>query len=1306
MTHLRIYPYGTAVISVGVALLLMLLLEPVAMLTRVPFLLFFGAVVVSAWQGGMIAGLVATALSVLIGFLLAEGLQHPPILGLQQGLQTGTFILEGVLVSTLCGSLRSTNRHLDRSLLELKLNEASLQQASQRVTEFLESITDGFYSLNFQGQFVYINNQAEAVLGRSRQELIGQAIWDVFPQERGSLFDQAFQRAIHEQTPTLFEVYGVIHPERWFEVRITPLSEGLAVFFQDITDRKQAEQEIQSLNCKLERRVDELQTLLNVIPIGISIAEDPECRVIRANPFFQKIFNITPDVNLSVTHAGANSVACRRLRQGRELAPEELPMQVAATQGIEVRNTEIQIIRPDGAVFDLLGSATPLRDDQGQVRGSVAVFMDISDRKRDERERRQTEEALRLSEDRYRTLANAVSTLMWINDAEGNIQFFNQRWQEYTGKSLELGVGLWREIIHPDDFQPTFEKRKKAIDAEVAYEIECRLQRYDQTYRWHLARIVPLKDEAGRLLQWYGTATDIHDVKLTETALRASEAIAKARAEELETFMETVPAAVWIAHDPQCHRMTANRTAYQLLGLPLGAVPTATPEDGNYPFPFEIQKEGRVIPLDDLLMQQVGRTGEEAEAEFDFVFETGEVRSVWGRAVPLRNEAGEIRGVIGAFLDVSDRKRTEAELRQREQRFSTLFNGMEDWVLVYPITADHQPGKFIEVNEQACRKLGYSREELLQMSVNDIVGSPLIDPLENIERLLAERLIIIESVHTTKDGRCIPCEVSATLFMLNGLPTIQSICRDITERQQAEEALRQSELDFRTLANSMPQIFWTAQSDGTVNYYNQRWYDYTGLTLEQTKNQEWTRILHPDDVQPCLDRWNESVQSGKNYEIEYRFLDRSNQRYRWHLGRAFPLRNDNGQIIKWFGSSTDIHDQKTALEERDQALNRERTARQEAEAANRIKDEFLAVLSHELRSPLNPILGWTKLLQTRKFDEAATKQALQTIERNAKLQTQLIEDLLDVSRILRGKMALNIAPVNLVTTIEAALETVRLAAEAKGLQIQTTLSAEGGWVMGDANRLQQIVWNLLSNAVKFTPAAGRIEIRLEQVGSLAQIQVQDTGKGISAAFLPYIFESFRQEDGRITRQFGGLGLGLAIVRHLTELHGGTIQAESLGEGLGATFTVKLPLLLSTSDQPANQPREAQLLSLDQVKILVVDDEVDMRDLMLTILQAYGAEVRVAASAAETLFILKQFQPHVLISDIGMPQVDGYHLMWQIRQLPPDQGGRLPSIALTAYASEFDQKQALNAGFQLHLPKPVEPETLVKAVIKLIRPSFP
>ncbi len=527
--------------------------------------------------------------------------------------------------------------------------------------------------------------------------------------------------------------------------------------------------------------------------------------------------------------------------------------------------------------------------------------------------------------------------------------------------------------------------------------------------------------------------------------------------------------------------------------------------------------------------------------------------------------------------------------------------------------------------------------------------------------------------------------------------------RDITRRKQAEEALRQSEERYRYLAESIPQLVWTANTDGILIDVNQRWSDFTGLTLAQAQTFGWQAIVHPDDVPTLSQNWAAAQHACANYRAEGR-MRRADGAYRWYLHQAVPLKNAQGQVIKWFGTATDIENQKQLDKQRQWLLEQEQAARAEAETANRIKDEFLAVLSHELRSPLNPILGWSQLLLRGKLDATKTTQALQTIERNAKLQAQLIEDLLDVSRILRGKLSLAMAPVNLALTIEAAIETVRLAAQAKSIQIDTVFDSNIGRVLGDSARLQQVIWNLLTNAVKFTSPGGRVEIRLECINWQAQITVRDTGKGIHPDFLPYVFEYFRQADATTTRKFGGLGLGLAIVRHLVELHGGTVRAESPGEELGSTFTVSLPLLnedKSIKDEDNSSFPIYEALPLSGIQVLVVDDEADSRELIAFILEQRGAIVTEVASALEALQVIAKTQPDVLVSDIGMPDMDGYMLMGQIRAMQSKQSSQIKAIALTAYAGEINQQQALAVGFEHHIAKPVDPDQLVQALINLL-----
>jgi signal transduction histidine kinase len=397
-----------------------------------------------------------------------------------------------------------------------------------------------------------------------------------------------------------------------------------------------------------------------------------------------------------------------------------------------------------------------------------------------------------------------------------------------------------------------------------------------------------------------------------------------------------------------------------------------------------------------------------------------------------------------------------------------------------------------------------------------------------------------------------------------------------------------------------------------------------------------------------------------------------------------------------------------------EALAREQAARAAAETANRTKDEFLATLSHELRSPLNAILTWTSLLRSGQLDPARTVRALETIDRNTRLQAKLVDDLLDVSRIISGKMRLDLTLVELSAIVEAALDTLRPAAEAKAIHVEAHVDRTLGPVSGDASRLQQVIWNLLSNAVKFTPKGGRVDIRVEGVSSLARITVSDTGQGVDPAFLPHIFERFKQADASSTRAEGGLGLGLAIVRHLVELHGGTVEVHSPGLGMGTTFTVQLPLPAVRMVMSRGESGEAlkarlpggSLPTLAGIDVLVVDDEDDAREALAAVLEQAGASVRAASSVNEAIALVAGHRPDVIVSDIAMPHEDGYALMRRLPDTRPVSEARVPTIALTAFGSAEDERRILAAGYRACLTKPIEAAELVTAVGALARRPGP
>ncbi|WP_375504209.1 PAS domain-containing protein [uncultured Nostoc sp.] len=692
-------------------------------------------------------------------------------------------------------------------------------------------------------------------------------------------------------------------------------------------------------------------------------------------------------------------------------------------------------------------------------------------------------------------------------------------------------------------------------------------------------------------------------------------------------------------------------------------------------------------------------TGEDYDIEFRVVYPNGTIRWALSQGKVFYDQQGQPIQMAGIDIDITERKRSAEALRESEERFRQLAENIDAvfWIREVP------ENRVSYVSPAYKRLWGLDPEEMYQGQqawINRIHP----EDRESTQRAFHEqavagkfdeeyRIFLPDGSIRWVHDRCFGLrDETGEIYRFAG------IAEDITDRKQVEEALRQSEERYRCLAELIPQLVWTANAERALLDVNQRWLEFTGLTPEQAHSIGWKEVVHPEDVIIMAQRWSEAAQQGTSYQAEGR-MRRSDGVYRWHLHQAIGQKDKQGQIVKWFGSATDIEAQKQLEAERDRLFQLEQAARAEAEHANRIKDEFLAILSHELRSPLNPILGWTKLLQTRKFNETKTAEALATIERNVKLQTQLIDDLLDVAKILRGKLSIDVTPVNLASVIESAIDTVSTAAVAKSILLHPVLP-NIGQVCGDSNRLQQIVWNLLSNAIKFTPEGGRVEIRLKQVNDQAQIIVSDTGKGINPDFLPYIFESFRQEDVSITRKYGGLGLGLAIVRQLVEAHGGTIAADSPGEGFGATFTVQLPLLNVESKIKQIDELSQQALKLTGIRVLAVDDDPDTRELLTVLLAEYGAQVLTVSSAAEVLANLESFQPDVLVSDIGMPEVDGYCLIQQIRTLTPEKGGHILAIALTAYARVDDYQQAITSGYQRHITKPLNPQELVQAVLAL------
>jgi PAS domain S-box-containing protein len=951
--------------------------------------------------------------------------------------------------------------------------------------------------------------------------------------------------------------------------------------------------------------------------------------------------------------------------------------------------------------------------DAAQSNQFAILFANISARKQAEQQNQRTLQTLQ-------TLIAASPLPIVIIAPDCVVQLWNPAAERLFGWSEAEVLGKPIPIVPPEKQEECRQVRETAMNGEIFSGVETyRCKRDGSTVIVSIS--AALLDTNNALVLLFQDFTERHK---GEEALRSSQA-------QLQTLFDEAPLGVYLI-DEDFRIRQVNPTALSAFG----DIPDLIGRDFD-----------EVIHI---LWSQA--YADEVVERFRYTLSSGEPYFVPEQIEP-RRDRGVIEyyewqinriplpegryGVVCYFRDISAQVYARQAIAESESRFRLMVESAKDYAI---FTLDLN-GIIASWNSGAQRLLGYTEKEALGCN-----GRTIFTPEDNeqgrseweMQTALDQGRAENERWHIRKDG---------TRFWASGLMMplqneagnihgFVKILQDKTAQRQANEKLHllyettrdllATEHPMQLMNNLFSKLSERLELHSYYNYMVEakdnrpilHLRNYGGISEEAAGSIAWIEfgeylcgMVAQERRQVVLERAQIST-----YPNAQLLRSMGITAY-----AGYPLMAQ-GQLLGTlsFASLTRTHFQPEEIDllqstceqmaialERSNLITSIQQQAKQLQQANRIKDEFLAVLSHELRSPLNPILGWSKLLQNGKLDEAKTKQALKTIERNAKLQSELIEDLLDVSRILQGKLRLNVNSVNLATTMQAAIETVRLAAEAKSIAIEANLSSKQCCVLGDATRLQQVVWNLLSNAVKFSPSGGRVEVSLEQVENHARITVCDNGKGIAPEFLPYVFEYFRQEDGATTRKFGGLGLGLALVRQIVELHGGTVKAESAGEGKGAAFTVRLPLIesreLGVGRKENNTPSLLPTAQhpLTGLQILVVDDDTDTREFQAFVLEQSGATVTAVSSGLEALQVLKRFIPDVLISDVGMADMDGYMLIQQIRLRPADQGRMILAIALTAYAGEFDQRKAIESGFQAHITKPVEPEQLIKAIVSLL-----
>ncbi|MEH2009779.1 PAS domain S-box protein [Nostoc sp.] len=1066
---------------------------------------------------------------------------------------------------------------------------------------------------------------------------------------------------------------------------------------------------------------------------------------------------------------------------------------------------EKEYIRKDGSRVPVLVGYVLLGENRKE---SVAFILDLSEPKQAEAEQQKLVSLVENSSD-FIGIATLEGELLYINDA---------------GQKL-VGLASLDEVRQKAVLDYVMPKDKAYFQEHILPTVLLQGRWQGEFCFCHLQTGQPIPvdyniftvtdNKTGQPIALATVTRNISEQKqIKEQILQLNKDLQR-RITELQTLLEVIPIGIGIAEDPKCQNIKVNPAFAKQLGI---SSDTNASLDEK-PTSFKFYREGRELSAEELPMQYSATHGVEVlDCELDVVHENGRIVNLLEYVAPLFDEEGKTRGSVGAFLDITERKQAEEVLLNQQKWLEDVLNLMPRPLLfIEPgtarVTFANRSAKELAGGEfpKGVPAADYHTVYHYTNAVGDRIPN---EQMPGVRVALGERLNGLEVEWHTPGGVRSLLVFADTLPAMHGHPaTCILVFQEISNLKHIEKALslgyKRLKLLFNTandlLSSQQPVVLIDSvyrklsQQIGLDIYFNylvennsqvMRLESYSGISQELAKEIESLAFgeavcgtvaqkrcaIAVDNVQQSTEEKTELIRSlGITAYYGYPLIAQGRLLGTLSFGSRTRLSFTDNQK----GMMQAVCDQIAIAMERASLIASLQQQTEQLQEANRMKDEFLGILSHELRSPLNAILGWAQLLQRSKLNETLMARAVETIERNAKAQTQLIEDLLDISRMIRGKLRLNVLTCNLVPMIESAIETVSLAAQSKKIDLRFSLSpsketrnappgilpvetfaqnAPPGilpvdtfaqnsdlglginpenlesseaqsqtsqysedsnlsensqfLVSGDFERLQQIIWNLLSNAIKFTPVGGRVEMQLSLVtgeekqqttDKYAQIQVIDTGIGISPDFLPYVFHRFRQADSSNTRAYGGLGLGLAIVSHLVELHGGTVHANSPGKEQGATFTVKIPLLKSPPFCPcAPLPLSASVpFSLLGVRVLVVDQQADSREFITTVLQQYQAEVEAVASVPEALQVITQWKPDVLVSDIGMPQENGYSLIRQLRSQPPELGGNIPAAALTDDARAEDRMRAIQEGYQLHLPKPIEAAELATVVASLV-----
>ncbi len=952
-------------------------------------------------------------------------------------------------------------------------------------------------------------------------------------------------------------------------------------------------------------------------------------------------------------------------------------------------------------------TARPIRDAGGRVVEVMLIHEDVTERVLAERQ-------LRASEMRLRQLANNIPQLAWIADAQGSVEWYNDRWYDYTGTTPDEMQGWgWQGVMDARVLPEILEKWRHSVATGESFQMTFPMRSRDGEYRPFFTLVAPLKDDAGRVVHWFGTNTDVSTLHEAQRLRLEGERRDRGERERLARMFAQAPSFMALLDGPSHRFVLANPRYIQLVGREvIGTTFADALPDAD--------AQGYVALLDSVYASgepysafashydmQPSPDAAAVERFVDFVLQ------------PIRDDTGAVSGIFVQGVDVTARVAAQRRT-QALAELSELFRAFDD-----PVHAQYAACEILG-RSLAVSRVGYGTidpvAETLHVerdwtadSVDTLAGTlKLRDYGSFIDDMKRGELISIADVRADErtaaaagalEGRSARSFVNVPVLERGQLVAVlfvneasartwtaeeHSLLRDVaerirvaTQRVRAEKALRDSEAKFRTIADAMPQMVWSALADGYHDYYNQQWYEFTGVPPGSTDGDAWNSAFHPEDQPRAWKLWRHSLATGQTYEIEYRLRHRSGH-HRWVLGRALPVRNEAGAIVRWMGTCTDIHEQ--------------RTTQEELRASSRRKDEFLAMLAHELRNPLAPISTAAHLLKKAPSHAASVERSADIISRQVRHMTDLVDDLLDVSRVTRGLVELERVPVELKAVLGNAIEQVRPLIEARGHQLTTRMASGDVYVLGDRTRLIQVMSNLLNNAAKYTPPNGALSLTLS-VEAHVEVHVADNGVGIDAQLLPHVFDLFTQGERTSDRSQGGLGLGLALVRSLVELHGGHVTVRSEGRGQGSAFTVTLARLAASAPPvPAGERRSDTAQAARPLRVMVVDDNRDAAETLGMLLESLGHDVRVAYDPSQALAAVQDGPRDVFILDIGLPGMDGYALARHLRAHP--NGGAATCIALTGYGSTQDKQRGDDAGFDHYLVKPADLGTLAR----LLRPA--